>query len=355
MASTEMLKVTPDTAMSSSWSGESLSKWISLSNHGEEHTSSSARPGTEDQAVTSLHDDQSHSVQTAHYPSTHYSYSHPELNPTSYQLTLPAIQPSPLSEGTISPTSQSEVYISSSSSANITSSINGHNGVVPMSWNHAVPGPGLPDELSSPRGNPLYLPYSHPDASPSSPFLSAVHSPASGSPGTHMITLLPPAHSLPAHTERPPLPQEHYVNLSDVAGDTASTPQIHGYHPHHHHHNDSDNIVYGTLQDGSRFENKRAREEDYPEDHIVPNKRSRGRPRKNSIHMSNSNTSFSSGNRSSGDGTEDMGGDGDSDAYVPSRSTSPRARGRRSTKRVSDSSYESSGGEHYQDGTFSLY
>ncbi|KAJ3727225.1 hypothetical protein DFJ43DRAFT_552888 [Lentinula guzmanii] len=333
-------KATPD--MSSSWSGESLSKWISLSGQSEENASNpsslllegsnvAGHPGFVEHREHSLNNNQDYTSQSVRYPETHYTYGHPALSPIGYHLNLAAIQPSSPSEGTISPTSQSEVYTSSQhSSTGITAP------TITLSWNHATPGSGLPNQLNSPRVSPIQypsrLPFAHPSSGVNSPFLSAVHSPVSGNrPAPHMTTLIPEqafsAYSTEMTLGHAHSSQEQYVNMSDVASLGDTTSSIHRYRncrsPQQLH---DDSVLLGVSLDGFQSGKKRTREEDSLEN-ITTVKRTR----QSSLRALNSSGS-----------DEEVGSDGDSDAYVPSRSTSPSFRGRRRNKRMSDSSYESS-------------
>lgn len=350
--------------ISSSWSGESLSRWISLSGNPEELVSSSnslllegsnAAGHSSLRSFDLINDNQKPTFQTAQYPETHYTYSHPVLSPIGYHLDLSAIQPlapSPSSERTISPTSHSEVYASSQHSSISIQALSN-----PLSWNHPAPGTDLPDELNSPKPSPVqytsHLSYPHPSSGVNTPFMSAVHSPATGSPVLHMTTFLP-EQAFTAHPQRPSAsidsPREQYVNMSDVAslGDDASS--MHRYpSPHPSESNQISSAGLGLssweeLQSASRRGNKRAHEHG-PLETETPVKRPRGRPRKDSfLRVPTSILQSRTGARQVGyenvESDEEIGGDGDSDAYVPSRSTSPLTQGRR--KRMSGSSHESS-------------
>ncbi|KAJ3805261.1 hypothetical protein F5876DRAFT_69947 [Lentinula aff. lateritia] len=184
-------------------------------------------------------------------------FHHPVLSPIGYHLDLSAIQPlapSPSPERTISPTSHSEVYASSQhSSIGIPALSN------PLSWNHPASGTGLPDELNSPKPSPVqytsHLSYPHPSSGVNTPFISAVHSPATGSPALHMTTLLPEQTSYPSSH-----PLESYQTSSAGLGLRSQE----------------------ELQGASRRGDKRAHEDDSLETG-TPVKRPRGRPPKDSL------------------------------------------------------------------------
>ncbi|GAW01681.1 hypothetical protein LENED_003289 [Lentinula edodes] len=299
-----------------------------------------------------MNDNKNHTLQSAQYPETHYTYSHPVLSPIGYHLDLSAVQPlaaSPSSEGTISPTSHSEIYASSQhSSIGIPAPGN------PLSWSHPAPGTGLPDELNSPKPSPVqytsHLPYPHSSSGLNTPFMSVVHSPATGSPALHMSTFLP-EQAFSAYPERPLThidpPREQYVNMSDVASLGGDASSMHRYpSPHALESNrfSSANFGLGSQEDfqgTSRRGNKRTRAHDSLEVEAPAVKRPRGRPRKDFLLRVKSKIQSRTGaGIENVESDEEIGGDGDSDSYVPSRSTSPPFQDRR--KRMSDSSYESS-------------
>lgn len=310
--------------LSSSWSNDSISKCISVSegsgtSEGQFGTNRGEWPGL--QRHPSLgpllsYEDQIFNSQSTPYPETHFTYGHPAL---IYNLSQPALSPSP---EILSPTSQS-VYASSDSS-------NSH-------FHYPVLGSSIPSQSNSPRPSPVHYTSHLPSAQ--SPFIAAaVHSPVPGSPTSYLLEQPYPA------LMGVDSPREQYVNLSDVAslGD-----------PRYHSPYDYDEGVTHSLfpQEKSREGPSRGRKRGHEETDsvpVVPTKHSRGRPQKQPSKTESLSPSLSS-QQLPGDDEDALlqsSDDGDSDIYIPSRSISPAGgRHRPGNRRVSNTSseYQSTG------------